>query len=213
RSLAGQLVEQRDRLVAGPRGRDLALVAEARAELGAQHAQHAFLVVHTDDHFAPAHALPISPASLADVVVGSRTSNTVRPGVDSQRSSPPCLSTICRAMPRPRPVPSPFAFVVKNGSKIRGTTSAGGAGPVPIAPASLADVGVGSRTSNTVRPGVDSQRSSPPCLSTICRAMPRPRPVPSPFAFVVKNGSKIRGTTSAGTPGPLSITRTTAESG
>jgi len=29
--------------------------------------------------------------------------------------------------------------------------------------------------------------------------------------LVVKNGSKIRGSTSAGTPGPLSVTRTTTQ--
>ena len=35
---------------------------------------------------------------------------------------------------------------------------------------------------------------SPPCFRTISRAMPRPRPVPSPTALVVKKGSKIRRT-------------------
>ena len=55
-------------------------------------------------------------------------------------------------------------------------------------------------------------RSSPPCFSTIWRTMPSPSPVPSPFGLVVKNGSKIRGSTSAGIPGPSSITRTTATS-
>ena len=34
----------------------------------------------------------------------------------------------------------------------------------------------------------------------------RPSPVPSPSGLVVKNGSKTRGTTSAGIPGPLSST-------
>jgi hypothetical protein len=34
----------------------------------------------------------------------------------------------------------------------------------------------------------------------------RPRPRPSPVGFVEKNGSKMRGSTSAGMPGPVSLT-------
>src|SRR2546430_587248 len=85
RGLSRELVEQRDRLVARARGQDLALVAEPRTELGAQHAEHALLVVDAHDHFlAVGHA-------AASSLIGSRTSKQVRPGTESQRSSPPCL--------------------------------------------------------------------------------------------------------------------------
>src|SRR6185503_5842408 len=144
-AVAGQLVEQRDRLVARARGGDLALVTEPRAELGAQHAQHALLVVDAHDHLAPAgrryprfgllsagrgHAAGSGRSVVTGM--GSRTSNTVRPGSDMHRISPPCLSTIWRAIPRPRPVPSPLGLVVTNGSKIRGSTSGSTPGPSSI---------------------------------------------------------------------------------
>src|SRR5262249_42696387 len=112
-------------LVTGACGEHLRLVPEARAELRAQDAEDAFFVVDADDDFLAAHA-------AAPMWIGSRTSNTVRPGTDSQVIVPPCLATIWRAMPRPRPVPSPLAFVVKNGSKTRGRTSAGTPGPSSI---------------------------------------------------------------------------------
>jgi hypothetical protein len=105
-TLTRQLVEQCDGLVTGACGRDLALVTEPCAELRAQHAEHAFLVVDADDDLTRAHDRPPNAA------IGSRTSNTVLPGRDVHASSPPCLPTICRVIPRPSPVPSPFGFVV-----------------------------------------------------------------------------------------------------
>ena len=53
---------------------------------------------------------------------------------------------------------------------------------------------------------------APRCRWTMRRAMSRPRPVPSPMSLVVKNGSKMRPATSAGMPGPSSMTRTTTVS-
>src|SRR5215475_7190434 len=52
----------------------------------------------------------------------------------------------------------------------------------------------------------------PPCISTICLAMARPRPVP-PLALVRElstwwNCSKIRSCWSSGMPGPVSVTET-----
>src|SRR5438552_2960207 len=50
---------------------------------------------------------------------------------------------------------------------------------------------------------------TPPCISTICLLIGNPSPVPSPFGFVVKNGSKSRWAFSAGIPAPVSSTSTT----
>src|SRR3954447_9243778 len=67
----------------------------------------------------------------------------------------------------------------------------------------------GRITRNRVSPGRDSTLMSPWCLfTTIRQEMSRPRPVPSPTALVVKNGSKIRPTTSGGIPGPVSAIST-----
>ena len=63
---------------------------------------------------------------------------------------------------------------------------------------------MGSRTSKRVRPGWLSTWIVPPCFSTMRAQMLSPKPVPSPFAFVVKNGSKMRSAASTGMPGPLS---------
>src|SRR4051794_35199362 len=64
---------------------------------------------------------------------------------------------------------------------------------------------MGRRTRNRVSPGADSTAMSPWCLfTTIRHEMSRPKPVPSPTGFVVKNGSKMRPTTSSGMPGPVS---------
>src|SRR5206468_4028944 len=52
-----------------------------------------------------------------------------------------------------------------------------------------------------------SARIEPPCSSTALRAIARPRPVPADL--VEKYGSKMRGRSSGGTPGPLSSTETT----
>src|SRR5919197_3847847 len=67
----------------------------------------------------------------------------------------------------------------------------------------------GSRTRNRVSPGADSTDRSPWCLLTTMRhEMSRPSPVPCPAGLVVKNGSKIRPTTSSGMPGPVSAIST-----
>src|SRR5262245_12397622 len=54
-------------------------------------------------------------------------------------------------------------------------------------------------------PGVVSTSIDPPCCLTIMSwLMERPRPVPSPAGFVVKNGLNIFSFTSGGMPVPLS---------
>ena len=77
-------------------------------------------------------------------------------------------------------------------------------------PASVVDAASGRRTMNRVSPGFEVTDRSPWCLFTTMRhEMSRPRPVPSPNGFVVKNGSKMRPTTSSGMPGPVSPISTT----
>ena len=71
----------------------------------------------------------------------------------------------------------------------------------------VVDVGGGSTeliVGTVPRPTADSIESSPPCACATACEMARPRPVPR--GLVVKNGSKSRGRTSRGTPGPLSTT-------
>ena len=91
-------------------------------------------------------------------------------------------------------------------------------GPRPI----VADLGVifpgasasapstGSETVNRAPPPSSDPRFSteilPPSCSTTPSVTDRPRPVPSPTGFVVKNGSKIRLMSDAGMPGPESST-------
>ena len=67
---------------------------------------------------------------------------------------------------------------------------------------------IGSMIRNDVPPPSRASHAiEPPCASTICRVIARPRPVPSPF--VEKNGSKMRERTSSGMPAPRSSTPTT----
>src|SRR5256886_5929782 len=46
----------------------------------------------------------------------------------------------------------------------------------------------------------------PPCPRTMPEEVDRPRPEPLPCSFVVKNGSKMRSSTSGGMPVPVSAT-------
>jgi hypothetical protein len=65
----------------------------------------------------PTTAKPTGPSRHGRGRTGSRTRITVPTGVDSIPIRPPCRSsTILRETSRPRPVPSPIALVVKNGS-------------------------------------------------------------------------------------------------
>src|SRR5437660_5025103 len=64
----------------------------------------------------------------------------------------------------------------------------------------------GSSISKTVPEGVEeTRRASPPWARAISRAIASPSPVPS--ARAVANGSNNRSRMSAGTPGPVSLTR------
>ena len=49
----------------------------------------------------------------------------------------------------------------------------------------------------------------PPARVTLPYAVARPRPVPSPACFVVKNGSNTRVVVSSSIPRPVSVTRST----
>ncbi len=55
-------------------------------------------------------------------------------------------------------------------------------------------------------PALGSTRRKPWCCLTMPKTVARPRPVPFPGSFVVKNGSKMWGMTSAEMPSPLSVT-------
>src|SRR5438874_2671370 len=62
------------------------------------------------------------------------------------------------------------------------------------------------KVTRTVRPAPSAGAATiaPPCASTAWRAIASPSPVP--VCFKEKKGSKRRGSASAGTPGPLSVT-------
>ena len=71
----------------------------------------------------------------------------------------------------------------------------------------LAGLATGRITRNRVpSPGALSTSIRPPWSWTMPWVMLRPKPVPSPTALVVKNGSKICGKISSGMPQPLSAT-------
>src|SRR6185437_9920417 len=153
-----EILDEVERLARVLGDRDVALAAEARRELLAQRREDPLLVVDADDVLAQGgrrvHALPllepgpgagpgtsnIGQAPTAASLTGSgdgggpstgrRTSNRVRPGLLSTRIVPPCFSTMRAQMLRPRPVPSPFALVVKKGSKMRSAASGGMPGPL-----------------------------------------------------------------------------------
>ena len=72
--------------------------------------------------------------------------------------------------------------------------------------------GSGSSTWKQAPPSTCFSRRSPRWRTTILRAMSRPRPVPSPGSFVVKNASKTRSAISGGTPSPSSSTSTLRKS-
>src|SRR5439155_820328 len=63
-----------------------------------------------------------------------------------------------------------------------------------------------SRINEAPPSGRFSAQSWPPSSVTMPQETERPSPLPSPGALVVKNGSKIRGISSAGIPGPVSRT-------
>src|SRR5450631_3766642 len=146
-----QIFDELERLAGVLGDGDVALVAEAGGELLAQGREDPLLVVDADnvlandgtrrgqarsllesdhDGQAPTAASFTGSGAGAGPSTGRRTSNRVRPGLLSTRIVPPCFSTMRAQMLRPRPVPSPFALVVKNGSKIRPATSAEIPGPV-----------------------------------------------------------------------------------
>src|SRR5438552_1496036 len=72
--------------------------------------------------------------------------------------------------------------------------------------AALHGASASGRVTRKTRPGPSAGTAtiSPPCASTAWRAIARPSPVP--VCFKEKKGSKRRGSASAGTPGPLSVT-------
>src|SRR5262245_57595694 len=71
----------------------------------------------------------------------------------------------------------------------------------------------GSTTRNVVPPpGTLSTSSCPPWAETTLWLMARPSPVPAPTSLVVKNGSKMRPSSSGGMPDPSSRMATTAAS-
>ncbi len=61
------------------------------------------------------------------------------------------------------------------------------------------------------RPGSLVTATSPPDCLANPNTWDRPRPVPLPTSLVVKNGSKMRATTSAGMPAPMSESETAAK--
>src|SRR3954449_9494066 len=70
----------------------------------------------------------------------------------------------------------------------------------------------GRETRNVVAPGRESTVREPLWRSTTIRlAVARPRPVPWPASFVVKNSSKTCSRISGGIPGPSSATSTIAQ--
>src|SRR6185503_13711633 len=99
-ALAGELVEQRHGLVAGPRGGDLALVSKSRAELGTQHAQHALLVVDTQDDFAPAHELVAT--TLRNRELGCARPTRTRSATRTRRAARTRRATRTRSAARTR---------------------------------------------------------------------------------------------------------------
>src|SRR5262249_43651729 len=68
----------------------------------------------------------------------------------------------------------------------------------------------GNSTTNIAPPSARfSAYSRPPCWPTMPYETDRPRPLPSPGPLVVKNGSKMRESTCAAMPGPVSSTSIT----
>src|SRR5205823_14461441 len=62
-------------------------------------------------------------------------------------------------------------------------------------------------------PGGLATEIVPPCSLMIPYVMDRPRPVPFPTSLVVKNGSKIRGSSPGGIPSPVSVNATSTIAG
>src|SRR5437764_204212 len=127
---AGQLHVHQDNM-------EIALTEECDARLAACGQRHGIsahlqnigdtlrvILVVVDDENATGHAAISSLRAN-----GRRTTARVpTPGSLESSISPPCCSTICFTVGRPRPVPK--LLVLKSGSKIRGSTS--GAIPVPV---------------------------------------------------------------------------------
>src|SRR5688572_13011773 len=126
-ALAGELVEQLQRLLGALCDLDVEVVAERAPQLVLERGQHDQLVVH-----AQQHALVLrmrfhrSPPAIGNTTVKVLPLPTSL----STRIRPRCLSTILRTMSRPRPVPSPAGLVVKKASKMRSRTSSGMPQPV-----------------------------------------------------------------------------------
>src|SRR5262249_49332748 len=79
--------------------------------------------------------------------------------------------------------------------------------PPPDFPSDAADRGK-TILNSVYSPGFVSTSIDPPCcLTTMSWLSDRPKPVPSPAGFVVKNGLKILSFTSGGMPVPLSRIR------
>ena len=61
------------------------------------------------------------------------------------------------------------------------------------------------RCTTVPRPNSLYTVAAPPCSTTVPYTAASPSPVPCPTGFVVKKGSKIRGSTSFGMGGPLFV--------
>ena len=73
-------------------------------------------------------------------------------------------------------------------------------------------LGITTRNSAPRPPGPSPTSIEPPAVATRCLHTARPRPVPTPAAFVVKNGSKTPRAVATGTPGPCRLTASRSRS-
>ena len=127
-----QLVEQALRLARQPRGED---VVAGALEHAADELAHRRLVLDEQDRLGAAgeRSGGRPPRSVVDRPRRGRQidreSRAARLGRSRTSMPPPLCATIPYTVERPRPVPIPSCFVVKNGSKMCGRTSSAIPGP------------------------------------------------------------------------------------
>src|SRR4029453_8873843 len=102
----------------------------------------------------------------------------------------------CEERPREREHDGRAAERERLGQRHDTASAAGGSGSFATSGSSMTKV--------VPSPGDDPTSMRPPWRSTMPYEIERPRPVPCPTGFVVKNGSKTRACTSGDMPGPSS---------
>ena len=148
---------------------------------------------------------PLAPLRL-------KSHNTTSQSPDAKKSkAASAVAASCTVMPLAASPSQAISRMLSSSSTTKTEWRARPLTPAPRARCPSSSTGPASETGKMTRmhapapPAPAPTLMSPPCSFTTAKAMVRPRPLPPPGRFVVKNGSKILSRLQAGMPGPSSV--------